>query len=158
MAGRQCNRCSQVKPEEEFHLRETGKRRCECKACNRVYHKQRYLANRDKLCANMRKRYDGAAQHISKLQRLYAVDGAMFKAMLEKQRWKCVICKRAETKTYRGKIRNLSIDHDHVSGAMRGLVCGNCNTVLGYSHDSREILLACVSYLEQHSEQPEYCI
>jgi Recombination endonuclease VII len=39
------------------------------------------------------------------------------------------------------------IDHDHVTDEPRGLLCPNCNLLLGHAHDSAEILAKAISYL-----------
>jgi len=42
----------------------------------------------------------------------------------------------------------LSFDHDHVTGALRGLICHNCNRGIGNLQDSPEYLRAAADYLE----------
>lgn len=44
----------------------------------------------------------------------------------------------------------LYLDHDHVTGEPRGLLCHNCNTVLGHVNDNKNILQNLLSYLGQH--------
>jgi hypothetical protein len=51
----------------------------------------------------------------------------------------CAICGAAE---------NLGIDHCHTTGAIRGVLCGHCNSTLGFARDSPEILLSAAAYLK----------
>lgn len=39
------------------------------------------------------------------------------------------------------------IDHDHITGKVRGVTCQNCNLALGAAHDSPETLLRAITYL-----------
>jgi hypothetical protein len=50
----------------------------------------------------------------------------------------CVICESAE---------RLTVDHDHVSGEIRGVLCSNCNVGLGLFADSVERLKSAIAYL-----------
>lgn len=53
--------------------------------------------------------------------------------MLEEQGNRCAICNEASTK------RAMSIDHDHKTGKVRGLLCDSCNLSLG--HLEREMFV-----------------
>ena len=49
----------------------------------------------------------------------------------------------------------LVVDHDHKTGAVRGLLCHNCNRALGLLQDSKENLMNCLSYLERVTTIPK---
>ena len=48
------------------------------------------------------------------------------------------------------QIAPLVVDHCHTSGAVRGLICSSCNSVLGYSKDSIKTLENSIKYLKDH--------
>lgn len=54
----------------------------------------------------------------------------------------CALCRRAT-----GSSRKLSVDHDHASGAVRGLLCRPCNTLLGHARDKIAFFRRCILYL-----------
>ena len=58
----------------------------------------------------------------------------------------CLICKLPPEG--RGQYDRLHIDHCHKSGRRRGLLCGNCNTMIGLAGEDPKVLLAAVEYLE----------
>lgn len=41
------------------------------------------------------------------------------------------------------------IDHNHTTGEVRGLLCSNCNTILGLCNDNIIILQSAISYLNK---------
>jgi hypothetical protein len=45
----------------------------------------------------------------------------------------------------------LYLDHDHVTERPRGLLCHNCNTVLGHVKDNKSVLQSLLSYLGRYS-------
>jgi hypothetical protein len=73
--------------------------------------------------------------------------------MVQKQNNVCAICKQPETlkKTNSKHIRKLSIDHNHKSGKVRGLLCSKCNVTLGRIDDNIIILRSMIKYLEKEN-------
>ena len=62
----------------------------------------------------------------------------------------CAICGKAETHLSRkGEITRLAIDHDHVTGAIRALLCHACNVGIGTFGDDPDLLRAAASYIER---------
>lgn len=55
---------------------------------------------------------------------------------------RCAIC--GETVAY----DKIDTDHNHKTGKMRGLLCGNCNRMLGGARDNPETLQRAVEYLK----------
>lgn len=49
-----------------------------------------------------------------------------------------------------GSDDTLSIDHNHDTGKIRGVLCARCNHTLGHARDNPEILRALAIYLEEH--------
>ena len=71
---------------------------------------------------------------------------------VEAQGNKCAICAKEETTlANNGKIKRLSVDHCHITGEVRGLLCYHCNLVLGHARDNPEILESCIKYLQKPS-------
>ena len=66
-----------------------------------------------------------------------------FKQLLKKQKNRCAICGKIETK------RRISVDHDHKTGKVRGLLCQLCNTSLGGFQDNPKLLKKAIKYLNQ---------
>ncbi|RUT24076.1 hypothetical protein C0V97_12350 [Asaia sp. W19] len=64
---------------------------------------------------------------------------------LKAQHYGCAICGQSDF----GGLR-LSIDHDHQTGAVRGLLCSRCNVGLGHFSDNPEVLIKAADYLIQH--------
>jgi hypothetical protein len=61
----------------------------------------------------------------------YGLDEESYGAMNEAQAGACAICHEPEHRLSRGLPTPLSVDHDHATGVVRGLLCARCNSVLG---------------------------
>jgi hypothetical protein len=85
------------------------------------------------------------------IRRVFGIDLAVYTQKLMQQKGVCAICKQPEINTFRGRVRALAIDHDHRTGAIRDLLCYNCNNILGQCNDDPDRLRACIDYLERHA-------
>ncbi len=87
----------------------------------------------------------------SKLKNMYGITLAQYEAMLETQKHVCAICGQPETRV-RGKrgLTRLAVDHDHVTGKVRGLLCAKCNAGIGHFNDSCLLLAKAIVYLREH--------
>lgn len=75
----------------------------------------------------------------------YRIRRPQFEAMLEKQANRCAICGEAFG------ARGPYVDHDHLRGNVRGLLCSRCNTGLGMFGDNTERMLAAIDYVKRTS-------
>jgi hypothetical protein len=80
------------------------------------------------------------------------VDATRYQEMLREQGGVCAICAQPERAPDKasGKTKDLAIDHDHVTGAIRALLCSNCNRGLGLFNDDDALLAKAQSYVLYH--------
>jgi len=80
----------------------------------------------------------------------YGLTAEQYEEEVQKREGLCDVCKRPQQSGIR-----LAIDHDHAcctersacGKCRRGLLCTNCNTLLGSAHDDINILWAAIEYL-----------
>lgn len=78
---------------------------------------------------------------------LHGISSADYRALLRAQKGVCALCGKKRFGWLKGK-RELAIDHDHETGKVRGLLCGDCNTALGRFGEDPARLRAAADYLE----------
>ena len=78
----------------------------------------------------------------------YGVDLPTARYWYERSMTLCEIC---GTQWEQGKDK-LCIDHDHITGKLRGILCKHCNHVLGHAKEQIKILENAKAYLESHKE------
>lgn len=76
----------------------------------------------------------------------YGLSVEGYQELLTRQNGKCSIC-ITELK------KKPCVDHDHKTGVVRGLLCRNCNTILGQAKDSISILEATIQYLKRFENE-----
>ena len=69
-----------------------------------------------------------------------------YNTLLASQDYKCAICRTDKPGGNGGKY--FHVDHDHVTGKVRGLLCHKCNTGIGHLNDDPARLIAAANYLE----------
>ena len=80
--------------------------------------------------------------HERRVPREYGLAPGEYGELYLHQKGVCAICTRAT-----GATRNLSVDHDHRSGRVRGLLCRPCNDLLGHLRDDADAVLRIYTYL-----------
>lgn len=88
----------------------------------------------------------------SNLKKKFGLTLEEFDVLSYLQNHVCAICQKAET-TYDAKtklVKNLTVDHDHVTGKIRGLLCNKCNFGIGYFDDNIDYIASAITYLNAH--------
>jgi hypothetical protein len=87
----------------------------------------------------------------------YGISVEQFNLIRKKQDGCCAICKiELEIKkdsTFRSK--KVAVDHCHVTGKVRGLLCSSCNQGLGLFRDNETLLASAIEYLKASKQQGE---
>ena len=109
-------------------------------AANKKEYKKKWMAsegNRERYKVYHRERH---------LRVTYGISSEEYSTMLGLQNGVCSTCGLPSPNS-----RKLSVDHDHVTGAVRSLLCVRCNSILGLCNDNPAILTAALSYLRDHA-------
>ena len=97
--------------------------------------RRRYIHNTDPSCKQ---------SHFSRvLKYRYGITLEEFNSMVLKSEGRCAIC---------GATGDLHVDHDHITGKVRGLLCNLCNPLLGYAKENPIRLREAAKYLEMHAD------
>lgn len=88
-------------------------------------------------------------EHVRSIKRayLYGISKEEYEELKTSQHESCKICNTHFSDTPRG----LLVDHDHITGKVRGLLCHNCNTALGLFKDSINSLEGAINYLKEYN-------
>lgn len=127
-----CTKCGQEKSLENFHKNishPTGYH-VHCKTCRSEFSRKHV----SRLSKESR-RYA--------LQRKFGISEEKYNDLLIDQNSCCAICQRHQSNLS----RKLAVDHNHLTGQVRGLLCPNCNTGIGNLRDNTEMLEKAIKYL-----------
>ena len=170
---RTCAKCHTPQPEGEFYRSARGSAglRSYCKTCDRTaakeYARARRLSDPEWERAKNRRTYakhrvarierqrqwaknnpnkarNQAPKH---LRRRYGLSIEAYNQAHAAQGGACLVCGSPEGR------RRLSVDHDHLTGAFRGLLCQRCNMAIGLLRDEPRILRSAAEYLERNSQR-----
>ena len=126
-----CKTCNEVKTVDDFYFRNKACKSC----CNKKAIE--WSKNNPEAVKTSRRR--------TKLKKKYGITVEQYDAMFEQQKGVCKVCEKEH------KRRPLNVDHNHITGAVRGLLCDKCNMALGLVDDSTERLIKLTEYLNAYS-------
>jgi hypothetical protein len=77
----------------------------------------------------------------------YGINIEEYEELFKSQSGKCAIC-RKPSETINSS-RRLAVDHDHKTGSVRGLLCSDCNTMLGHFDDDPKLCIKAATYIKK---------
>jgi len=139
---KQCSKCLTCKPLSDFSSRPANRDGYQG-SCKRCACDQQQARNRIDPSRTARNRRN------SQLLNDYGISVDDYERMLMEQQGLCACCRQSETYVHsNGKVYALSVDHDHATGKIRGLLCHACNRAIGLLGDSVDRLQAAIDYLK----------
>ncbi|HEU5003431.1 MAG TPA: endonuclease domain-containing protein [Actinomycetota bacterium] len=126
---KRCPACRRVKALDEFPSNRSRKdgRATYCKPCHNEIMRR-----------NAQRLYGGNANFQRKLR--YGIDNAEVAERVRRQGGVCAICGAPDPD---------HVDHNHATGALRGILCFSCNRGLGKANDDRDVLREAIAYLRR---------
>lgn len=111
------------------------------------YHRAYYQRNREKIRLQNRLNYHKKREEYARRKRIfglrrYGLTIEQYDMMLKQQKGVCASCGAAPNKN------RLSVDHNHTTGKVRGLLCVPCNRLIG--HLERPLAVPAMKYLRKH--------
>lgn len=75
-----------------------------------------------------------------------------YEAKLKSQNHVCAICEQFETVKYKSTdiVKNLAVDHCHITGKIRKLLCSKCNLFVGKLEDNLNQIDKFINYVKEH--------
>ena len=154
-----CSKCKKEKDLGEFTKSKTSKDglRSRCKSC-RAEDSREYNQRQDVRIAHNKycREYTNLPENKERLikyrkeywlLRKYNMSLDEKNNIIDKQNNLCAICE----KKLEGGIRSC-VDHCHKTGNVRGILCRECNLLLGYIDDNTNILKRAIFYIEKYRE------
>lgn len=143
-----CIICNQTKPLDAFGRQPKCKLgvRPDCKECRNRKTRDEYAQDKDKFLKYQKARRRTYSHRWSELKKKYGLTKDTFLRMFEDQNEQCAICLSPIS------LSEANVDHCHVTGRIRGLLCRLCNWGLGSFKDDVERLLYAIKYLNTTSD------
>jgi len=162
LTSRKCFSCKIIKDINDFCKNRRNK--CgynyKCKNCCSITRKEYTKNNKEKLKKNYHEKYreknliyskTPLARERAKKSRLktrYGLSVEDFERMKDSQKGVCAICKLPET--FKQNF-DLSVDHNHDTGQVRGLLCNRCNVSLGLMQENINFLENMIEYIKKYT-------
>lgn len=146
---KQCTKCGELKPLSEFYKNKTCKGGYDhrCKSCIKnaiTKHREQEPAE---VKAIQRQYYIDNKDRIAELRRAvaYGITADEYNNLFIAQNGCCAICGRHQQEFK----KKLAVDHDHITGHIRALLCLNCNRGMGLLQDNSDLLRKAADYLDK---------
>lgn len=146
METKVCPTCTVEKPSDQFYVTaRNGNLSAYCKPCQSRINREAYWSAPEHHRSRRERNRTQEKSRSSYLKRTYGITLQDETDLWTAQASKCGICLRPLSYG-----RHAHIDHDHVTGHIRGVLCGSCNRALGLFQDSPDVIDAASAYLRAH--------
>lgn len=154
---KKCTKCGVEKPLSEYHKKISTKTGFDpwCKPCKSAAYKN-WISNNPEKQKVVKKRasiWNAENKNKRKIivqknnyKKRYGLTVEQKQQLIDLQNQKCAICENSLKDTH-----DVCVDHNHQTGAVRGILCRKCNLGLGHFKDSMENLKSAVKYLKKYS-------
>ncbi len=136
---KKCTKCGAEKPLSCFfkdRSRKSGKRP-DCNVCS--------LARTREWCNKQSPKY----HRKTNLKKTHGLQWDEYMQMLDSQNFHCAICERPILAFGGMSDKNIAhVDHCHKTGMIRGLLCKDCNSGIGFLKDNSSLLKIAAEYLD----------
>lgn len=151
---KKCSKCGTEKPLDGFH-RDRGNKDglyayCKECACAKTAAWKQANPERSKEAQRASRQKRPRVYRNKKLLWTFGITLEQYEQMEAAQGGVCAVCKQPEREVHprSGKLRNLAVDHNHETGAIRGLLCNACNRGIGLLNDNPDLLETAAKYLK----------
>lgn len=159
---KQCSICKLIKSEIEFHKNKNRKDKLDsrCKSCKhennilnkekyKALHHQRYLLKKEEINKKNKEWFhkNPEKSRNQKLLYTYGITLEQRNLLIKNQDNKCKICLE-DLNVLDSK--SIHVDHNHITGRVRGILCKKCNSMIGLSKEKEYILNNAIKYLKEY--------
>lgn len=130
---KECKTCLEIKNLDKFNVDNNSitKKTNNCKECVAKYSKNNRHINKER-----------------RLKNIYNLSLEDYKYFIVKQENKCAICKIRFDQI---NLKEVHVDHSHVTGKVRGILCRSCNQAIGFMDDNIQNLENAIKYLKENN-------
>ena len=106
----------------------------------------------------MAKKTPAKPPNYKRLEKVYGIKDYEYDKLVKEQNGVCFICHRDPRQFVVKKYRhNLCVDHDHNTGAIRGLLCKHCNSMISrWLHDDVDKIKRVLKYFTRKNPKVSY--
>jgi hypothetical protein len=148
MTTKTCSKCHVEKPIEEFVKTKANRSGYHswCRECFNAYYRGKKPENAAKQRAWRKANPDKQAAYRRKhhLKVNYGMSPEETLELLDRQNGRCAICMKHIEFSGRG---GAVVDHDHVTGEVRGVLCSRCNSGVGLFEEDCRAMSRAIDYL-----------